>query len=145
MANERPSAGGLGPWLVGGLAVGAVLLVVILGAYALGRRTANRSAAAAATSAPATAPVAPPPVTSTVPTASGDPVAGKVLFSQTCAGCHMQDGTAAGGVGPKLEGRGLTTARIVLQIQTGGVIMPGNLVSGADLQNIAAYVASIQH
>lgn len=125
-------------WLVGGLVAGALLLAIILGTYALGGRNGGDSGVAAQTTSTATAP------TTTTPPAAVDAAAGKVVFSQSCSGCHAGDGTAAGGVGPKLQGLGLTEAAITAQIRDGGGAMPGGLVEGDDLAAVAAYVVSIQ-
>lgn len=139
MAEGAP-ADNLVRWLVGGLAAGAVLLAVILGAYALGGRNSGDSGAVAQTTSAATA----PGTTAPAPAAPVDAAAGKVVFSQSCSGCHLGDGTAAGGVGPKLQGLGLTEEAITAQIRNGGVAMPGGLVEGDDLRAVAAYVVSIQ-
>ncbi len=74
----------------------------------------------------------------------GDVAAGKTIFEATCQGCHMGAGTQAGGVGPKLQGMGLSLATIKHQIMNGGGGMPGGLLSGTYLDNAAAYVESIQ-
>lgn len=146
VAESRPSGDGLGRWLVGGLVTGAILLVLVLGAYALGsRHQANSRAApsAAATTAPATS-TAPSPTTEGTSPSTGDPTAGKVTFAQTCSGCHLQNGTAGGGVGPKLQGLGLTSDQVTRKVEKGGGPMPGGLVAGSDLANVVAYVLSIQ-
>lgn len=75
--------------------------------------------------------------------ASGDVAAGKTIFEATCQGCHTAGGTVAG-VGPKLQGMGLSLDKIKYQITNGGGGMPGGLLSGTDLDNAAAYVESIQ-
>lgn len=74
----------------------------------------------------------------------GDVAAGKTFFAATCTGCHMADGTEAGGVGPKLAGLGLTTDFIRTMVVDGGTVMPAGLASGEDLDNVVAYVESIQ-
>ena len=51
---------------------------------------------------------------------------------------------SASGVGPKLAGAGLDEARVENQVINGGGPMPAGLVSGADLDNVVAYVVSIQ-
>ncbi len=103
-----------------------------------------------------TAPESAPPATETAATEtaatetaateadSGDVAAGKTFFAATCTGCHMADGTEAGGVGPKLAGLGLTTDFIRTIIVDGGTVMPAGLASGDDLDNVVAYVESIQ-
>ena len=75
---------------------------------------------------------------------AGDVAAGKTVFAANCTGCHMGDGTEAGGVGPQLSGLGLETDFIRTMVVDGGQIMPAGLVSGADLDNVVAYVESIQ-
>jgi mono/diheme cytochrome c family protein len=76
--------------------------------------------------------------------AAGDATAGKQVFAASCTGCHLSDGTADGGVGPKLAGLGLDAERIKTQVVNGGGPMPGGLVSGTDLDNVVAYVVSLQ-
>ncbi len=75
---------------------------------------------------------------------AGDVAAGLVVFQASCTGCHLADGTQDGGVGPKLAGLGLTEQRIHDQVVNGGGPMPAGLVSGTDLDNVVAYVLSIQ-
>lgn len=75
--------------------------------------------------------------------AGGDVAAGKTAFEANCQGCHPSGGTQAG-VGPQLSATKLTAAQIKTQIQNGKGAMPGGLVSGADLDNVVAYVESIK-
>ena len=69
------------------------------------------------------------------------------------AGCGGDDdgdraadhrGTAGGGVGPMLAGAGLTEQEIRDQVINGGGAMPAGLAQGQDLDNVVAYVLSIQ-
>jgi mono/diheme cytochrome c family protein len=76
--------------------------------------------------------------------AAGDAKDGLAVFQASCTGCHLADGTQDGGVGPKLAGMGLDAATIKNQVINGGGPMPGGLVSGTDLDNVVAYVVSIQ-
>lgn len=76
--------------------------------------------------------------------AGGDVEAGLTVFAATCTGCHLDDGKAAGGVGPQLAGAGLTADAIDNQVVNGGATMPAGLVSGEDLDNVVAYVVSLQ-
>jgi mono/diheme cytochrome c family protein len=69
--------------------------------------------------------------------------AGKTYFDNTCQGCHSASGTEAG-VGPRLAAAGLTADRVRNQVENGGDIMPPGLASGTDLDNVVAYVLSIQ-
>ncbi len=74
----------------------------------------------------------------------GDVAAGETFFASTCAGCHMDNGKAAGGVGPQLAGQGLTAETVADVVTNGRGAMPPGLASGADLENVTAYVVSIQ-
>ncbi len=74
---------------------------------------------------------------------SGDAAAGETVFASSCGGCHTNGGQDAG-VGPKLAGAGLDAARVTTQVENGSGAMPGGLVSGDDLENVVAYVVSIQ-
>jgi len=76
--------------------------------------------------------------------AAGDAEAGLAVFQASCTGCHLADGTQDGGVGPKLAGLGLDAETISNQVVNGGGAMPAGLVSGTDLDNVVAYVLSIQ-
>lgn len=75
--------------------------------------------------------------------AAGDVAAGKTAFEAACQGCHPAGGTQAG-AGPQLTGTMLDAAAIKNQIVNGKGAMPGGLVSGADLDNVVAYVESIK-
>ena len=87
-------------------------------------------------------PPAPPPAPAPPPPAPR--AGGVVTFAQSCSGCHVGNGTADGGVGPKLQGLGLAEDDIARQIEDGSAGMPGGLVAGADLNDVVAYVLSIQ-
>ncbi len=95
----------------------------------------------------AAAPTTTAPTTTAPSTTAGSGAAAKaglVVFQSTCTGCHLNDGTEAGGVGPKLEGLGLSAETIKNQVVNGGGAMPPGLASGADLDAVTAYVVSIQ-
>lgn len=74
---------------------------------------------------------------------AGDAAAGETAFAGSCGGCHVNGGQEAG-VGPKLAGLGLAATRIEDQIVNGGATMPAGLASGDDLDNVVAYMVSIQ-
>lgn len=96
------------------------------------------------TETPAPAPEEPATETAAAPEeAAGDAAAGKTFFEGTCQGCHPAGGTADG-VGPKLEGIGWDADQISNQVENGGGAMPPGLASGADLENVVAYVLSLQ-
>lgn len=109
--------------------------------------TAPASAAPASTAPASTAPASTAPAAggSTTPAAAaGDAAAGETFFAATCTGCHMNNGKDAGGVGPKLAGLGLDATTVKNQVINGGGAMPAGLASGTDLDNVVAYVVSLQ-
>jgi mono/diheme cytochrome c family protein len=75
---------------------------------------------------------------------AGDVDAGLQVFSVNCAGCHLNNGQDAGGIGPQLAGGGRDAEPIEDVIVNGQGAMPGGLVSGEELENVVAYVLSIQ-
>ena len=75
---------------------------------------------------------------------AGDAAAGLMVFDAKCTSCHLGDGKQEGGIGPKLEGLGLDEQTIRNQVINGGGPMPPGLATGADLDNVVAYVLSIQ-
>jgi cytochrome c551 len=76
--------------------------------------------------------------------AAGDAAEGEQVFAATCTGCHLNNGQDAGGVGPQLAGAGLAEATIKTTVENGRGAMPPGLVSGDDLENVTAYVLSLQ-
>jgi mono/diheme cytochrome c family protein len=75
--------------------------------------------------------------------AAGDAAAGQEVFTQRCQSCHLNGGQEAG-AGPQLAGLGLQADAIESQVVNGGGAMPPGLATGADLDNVVAYVVSIQ-
>ena len=75
--------------------------------------------------------------------AAGDAAAGKAVFEANCQGCHPAGGTQAG-VGPQLSASKKDAAQVKMQVMNGKGAMPGGLVSGADLDNVVAYLESIK-
>ncbi len=73
----------------------------------------------------------------------GDAAAGKTVFLASCQGCHPSAGMAAG-VGPAMSTTKMDEAQLKTQIEKGSPGMPGGLASGADLDNVVAYVLSIK-
>jgi mono/diheme cytochrome c family protein len=68
---------------------------------------------------------------------------GKGLFTTTCGGCHtLKDAGTSGAVGPNLDDLKASYDRVHSQVENGGGGMPGGLLSGDDLDAVAAYVAS---
>ena len=71
--------------------------------------------------------------------------AGKAFYegAGTCQGCHPAGGTEAG-AGPKLAAAGLTAEGITKQIEAPMGAMPAGLATGDDLENVTAFLVSIQ-
>jgi mono/diheme cytochrome c family protein len=74
----------------------------------------------------------------------GDAAAGQEFFASTCTTCHLNNGQDAGGVGPQLAGAGLDEPTILTTVENGRGAMPAGLAQGEDLDNVVAYVLSIQ-
>lgn len=130
--------------------VGLALVVGCGSDSSSGAAEGTTTAAPPATTAPATtAPATTAPATTeettteAPPESEGDAAAGETVFAASCTACHTNGGQEAG-VGPKLAGAGLTADGIKTQVENGGGAMPGNLVSGDDLDDVVAYVVSIQ-
>jgi alcohol dehydrogenase (cytochrome c) len=104
----------------------------------------DEPAAGGTTAAPATSstPATTTP-SDTTAAAAGDAAAGEEIFNTRCQGCH-----GAGGVngpsGPPLADKGLTAERVTNQVVNGGGAMPAGLATGTDLENVVAYVVSLQ-
>lgn len=66
----------------------------------------------------------------------------KQLFTSTCGGCHtLGDAGTSGQIGPDLDEEEPSAAEVVSAIESGPGQMPANLLSGADAQAVADYVA----
>ena len=112
------------------IVVPAILLVAVsAGVYALAELHPAKDEAASAP-APAGAVVA------------GDAARGETLFAEHCASCHGEEG-AGGGVGPTLAGSGVSAEDAQATIENGSGIMPADLVSGQDLNDVLAYLETI--
>ena len=72
----------------------------------------------------------------------GDPVRGEALYAERCAGCHGEAGRNAT-VGPDLAGNPISLEDAQTQIETGSGVMPANLVEGAELEDVLAYLETI--
>jgi cytochrome c551 len=72
----------------------------------------------------------------------GSPERGEALYADHCAGCHGEAGRNAT-VGPDLAGNPISLEHAQAQIETGGGVMPANLVEGAELEDVLAYLETI--
>lgn len=63
------------------------------------------------------------------------------LFQKNCSSCHGNN--LQGGIGPSLQkvGSKMTKAQILSQIQTGGGVMPGNLIQGKEADAVATWLS----
>jgi sulfite dehydrogenase len=72
---------------------------------------------------------------------------GKQIFTQSCGTCHtLSDAGTQGNVGPVLDQVKPDEARTLAAIENGGSgsgAMPANIVTGAEAEAVAAYVASV--
>jgi mono/diheme cytochrome c family protein len=86
--------------------------------------------------------------TTTTPAPSGNPTAGKAIFTGTaaCAGCHtLADAGSTGNVGPNLDQVKPTFDRVVTQVTNGGAAMPAfkGTLTPQQISDVAAYVSSV--
>jgi mono/diheme cytochrome c family protein len=106
------------------------------------------------TTATTTTPSSTPTSTSTTSTGTGTPVdaAAKSAFVSTCGGCHtLANAGTTGAVGPNLDavvksGKTLTAAKVASQIANpvpASGAMPKGLLTGAQAQAVANYVAQV--
>lgn len=122
-----------------------IALVSAFAAFGVGCGGGSTTSSTSPATTPSTSTPAATESTST-PAATGDAAVGKTLFEGTCQGCHAKDGTERN-IGPRLAGGGRSEERIRKQIVNGSPssgIMPAGLYSGADLDNVVAFVLSIQ-
>lgn len=72
---------------------------------------------------------------------------GKSIFAQAgCGSCHtLKDAGSSGTVGPNLDQRKPTLARVVRRVTNGGAIMPAfkDRLTPAQIQAVAKYVSSV--
>ncbi|HLF69127.1 MAG TPA: cytochrome c [Gaiellaceae bacterium] len=74
--------------------------------------------------------------------AGGDSYRGEIVFERECARCHGSGGEG-GGVGPRLADAGLDASRVAAVVEQGRGVMPPGIVTGQELADVAAYIASI--
>jgi mono/diheme cytochrome c family protein len=69
---------------------------------------------------------------------------GRQVFQQTCRACHaLADAQAAGVFGPDLDLLQPDANRVREEIDSGGGGMPAHLLTGADADLVARYVAKV--
>ena len=86
-------------------------------------------------------PVAGGATTTAAAGAGGSP--GKALFAEKCGSCHtLTAAGTSGNVGPNLDQTKPDTALVLATIKAGPGVMPPNVVTGKDAQQIADFVFS---
>ncbi|MBK8294888.1 MAG: cytochrome c [Solirubrobacterales bacterium] len=121
-------------WLAG-IGVGCLVMAAMIAAYEIG--TNNPSDPAGGKSS---APVAEKPPAKA---AAGGP--GQDLFVADCGSCHtLAEANTTGAVGPNLDDLQPDAALVTSAIENGGAgsgVMPANIVSGEEVQQIADFVS----
>jgi mono/diheme cytochrome c family protein len=81
---------------------------------------------------------------SSTPAATGEkPGDGKLIFTDSCGGCHTLDAAGTkGGTGPNLTTIGLTSGEVAKQVQNGGGGMPAfqDDLTERQISAVAAFV-----
>ena len=83
--------------------------------------------------------------TETTPAVEGDPVAGKVVFTTNCGGCHvLDDAGTSGSVGPNLDDSQPDEALVVDRVTNGQGVMPpfAGVLTEQQIADVAAYVST---
>lgn len=128
-------------WLLGFIA-GLVVLGLMASAYVIGF---NRGQDDAREEALARQPAATQPA-ATQPTEPEPAGPGLELFAQNCGSCHALEAAGSSGtIGPDLDTLAPDRAQVIAAIENGGTgsgAMPANIVSGADAQQVAEFVAT---
>ena len=97
------------------------------------------------TSSTQTTPTTTTPTTTSGGTVTGDVAAGKIVFTQNpCGTCHtLKDAGATGTVGPNLDAVKPSPEIIRDRVEHGkGAMPPFPQITGADLDNLVAYIVS---
>jgi len=139
----QPDRPGRGPRRLASFAipVAALLITIGVGIY-LGFRSAGPDADEFDSTLTTPLTVAEMP-TATAPSA---PKPAKEVFLETCASCHtLQAAGATGGIGPNLDESRPSRERVRIMIRNGAIsgAMPAGLLTGADLERVAAYVSRV--
>jgi cytochrome c6 len=123
----------------------AALLLTIGGGIYLGFRSAGNAAddiASALTSQVTATTLTGAPTTTTPPT----PESAKDIFLHTCGSCHtLSAAGATGGIGPNLDEARPSRERVRTMVRNGAIsgAMPAGLLTGGDLERVAAYVSGV--
>ena len=81
---------------------------------------------------------------SSAPTTTGAASPEQTLFSLKCGACHeLADAGTTGTFGGSLDDAKPSRAAVVKAIEDGPGTMPADIVTGADVEKIAAYVSRV--
>jgi mono/diheme cytochrome c family protein len=142
MMDETPTPRrGKSDWgmLVAGIAAGVVVIALLVIAFAVGYNLGETRAKEAAAES------GPEETSGATETAGGDQAAA-VLFRDTCGSCHtLQAAGTEGAIGPDLDTLQPSREQVLAAIANGGTgtgTMPPGLLTGADADAVADYVAA---
>lgn len=129
-------------WIYGILA-GIAILALMGIAYTIGSNSGGNETTTTAAAAPATEKTTTGEAGGGA-TGASDP--GQELFVANCGSCHtLSAAGTTGTTGPDLDSLAPDEAQVKAAIENGGAgsgVMPANLVTGKDEQEVSAYVAS---
>ena len=124
--------------LLVGFIVGLFVVAVVADAIVIGSSPGRDQGAAdgGQSAQPVATQPAPPP-----PAAAG----GDQLFAENCGSCHtLAAAGTSGTIGPNLDDLAPDQALVLATVQNGagGGLMPANLLTGAQAEQVAAFVAA---
>lgn len=140
MDSRRPDEGRrtVQAWIYGILA-GVVVLALMGIAYTIGSNSGDDEPVATQADQTTTE-------KADEPTDKGAGGPGAELFASNCGSCHTLEAAGTSGTtGPDLDSLAPDEAQVLAAIENGGAgsgAMPANIVTGADAQEVAAFVAS---
>lgn len=134
-------------FLAGLFLLGLIAIVYVLAHNGLGSSEGSNVEPIATQASTTTQSQAAPTETQAAPTETqaAQPPAGRGrdLFASTCGSCHtLAAAGTTGTVGPNLDDLMPDQATVGAAIQSGPGVMPDNLLTGAQAQEVAAFVAA---
>jgi cytochrome c6 len=132
------------------LTIAALFFVAMLAAVLIFGKEKPEAAGAGHTTTTAAQTTPAATTTTAAPSAKGDPVAGKAVFTGAagCSGCHtLKDAGATGNVGPNLDQLKPAQDVVRKQVENGGAAMPPfkGTLSATQIDDVAAYVFTATH
>jgi mono/diheme cytochrome c family protein len=139
-AGDRRFFLGLFVSLAGLLVLGVIAIVYVLASQGLGSSEGSNVQPPAAQASTTTETQAVPTVTQAAQPPAG---AGRDQFASTCGACHtLAAAGTTGTVGPNLDDLKPDQATVQAAINSGPGAMPANLLTGAQAQQVASFVAT---